>query len=33
MQDQLIQYLTYLAQINSVNPDLLTDGQVDRDIA
>ena len=33
MQDQLIQYLTHLVQINSVNPDLSTAGQGERDIA
>ena len=33
MQDQLSQYLTHLVQINSVNPDLSTSGQGERDIA
>ena len=33
MQDQLIEYLRRLVQINSVNPDLSTDGQGERDIA
>ena len=33
MQDQLIQYLTRLVQINSVNPDLSSDGQGEREIA
>ena len=33
MQDQLIQYLTELVHINSVNPDLSTEGQEEREIA
>ena len=33
MQDQLVQYLTRLVQINSVNPDLSTTGQGERKIA
>ena len=33
MQDQLIQTLTDLVQINSVNPDLSNDGQGEREIA
>ncbi len=33
MQDQLIQYLTALVKINSVNPDLSSDGQGEREIA
>jgi len=33
MQDQLIEYLRRLVQINSVNPDLSTDGQGEREIA
>jgi len=33
MQDQLIHCLTRLVQINSVNPDLSTDGQGEREIA
>ena len=33
MQDQLIQTLTDLVRINSVNPDLSNDGQGEREIA
>ena len=33
MQDQLIEYLRRLVQINSVNPDLSTDGQGEQKIA
>ena len=33
MQDQLIQYLTELVNINSVNPDLSSEGQEEREIA
>ena len=33
MQDKLIQFLTRLVQINSVNPDLSTAGQGEREIA
>ncbi|MBN4081049.1 hypothetical protein JYT44_01655, partial [Caldithrix abyssi] len=33
MQDQLIQYLTELVRINSVNPDLTSVGQGEREIA
>lgn len=33
LQDQLIQYLTELVHINSVNPDLSTEGQEEREIA
>ena len=33
MHNQLIQYLTHLVKINSVNPDLSNDGQGEREIA
>ena len=33
MQSKLIQYITDLVAINSVNPDLSTDGQGEREIA
>ena len=33
MKSKLIQYITDLVAINSVNPDLSTDGQGEREIA